>query len=409
VIASKRGLSTLGFAWALCGLSVAFVVVSTGFQISTTSASISGAFGFRGLTNVVGLVFSGVGLLITTRRPGNIIGWVFLTVGMLSSVQRFGLEYAVYDLIANRASLPGARMAAWIAGWIWVPFVGLVGILVPHLFPRGEFLSRRWRTMGWFGGAAILLNSFAVATLPGGMDSAAGIENPFGIDTGINLRDALFPLLYAPAMVAAALSLGVRFHRSGETQRAQIKWLAYAAALLALTLAAGAVVYPSAPRSSVSFQLLSNLTVLALGAVPAAVGVAILKYRLYDIDRLINRTLVYGLLTALLAVAYLGLVVVLQGLIPGAGDSDLTIAGSTLAVAALFRPLRARVQDFIDRRFYRRKFDAQRTVESFSSRLREDVDLDHLSADLLNVVGDTMKPVHASLWLRTEGESRAGA
>jgi hypothetical protein len=137
-----------------------------------------------------------------------------------------------------------------------------------------------------------------------------------------------------------------------------------------------------------------------MGAVPVAVGVAIFKYRLYDIDRLINRTLVYGVLTALLAVAYLGLVVVLQGVIPGAGDSDLTIAGSTLAVAALFRPLRARVQGFIDRRFYRRKFDAQRTVESFSARLREDVDLEHLTTDLLNVVSDTMQPVHSSLWLR---------
>jgi hypothetical protein len=249
-------------------------------------------------------------------------------------------------------------------------------------------------------GAAILLNSFAVATLRGAMDSAAGIDNPFGIIKGMDLQALLFPMLYAPSLVAAALSLVVRFHRAGETQRAQIKWLAYAAALLALALAVGTVVFPSAARSSFSFQLLSNLTVLALGAVPVAVGVAILKYRLYDIDRLINRTLVYGLLTALLAVAYLGLVVLLQGVIPGAGDSDLTIAASTLAVAAHFRPLRARVQDFIDRRFYRRKFDAQRTLESFSSRLREDVDLEHLSADLLRVVQDTMQPVHSSLWLR---------
>jgi hypothetical protein len=400
LIATERGLGTSGLAWALCGLSVVLVAVSTGLQMTTTSAPVPGTFGFRGLTNVVGLAFSGVGLLIATRRPGNLIGWVFLAVGMLSSLQRLGLEYAVYDLIANRASLPGAQVAAWVAGWVWVPLVGLVGILVPHLFPRGEFLSRRWRMVGWFGAAAILLNSFAVATLPGGMDSAGGIENPFGIVMGINLRDVLFPMLYAPSLVVAALSLVVRFHRAGESQRAQIKWLAYAAALLALALAAGAVVFPSAPRSSVSFQLLSNLTILALGAVPAAVGVAILKYRLYDIDRLINRTLVYGGLTALLAAVYLSLVLIVQSIVPGSGDSDLTIAGSTLAVAALFRPLRARVQGFIDRRFYRRKFDAQQAVESFTSRLREDVDLDHLSADLLNVVRDTMQPVHASLWLR---------
>jgi hypothetical protein len=388
---------------------VALVAVSTGLQVSTTSSPVPGTFGFRGLTNVVGLAFSGVGLLIATRQPRNPIGWIFLAVGMVSSLQRWGLEYAVFDLIANRASLPGARMAAWLAGWIWVPLVGLVGIFVPALFPRGEFLSRRWRMLGWLGGMAISLTSFGVATISGPMDSAGEIDNPFGIIEGVDLQTLFFTTLLVPSLIAAAISLVARFRRSGETERAQIKWLAYAAGLLALDLAAGGVVYPTASRSSLSFQLLSNLTVLALGAIPAAVGVAILKYRLYDIDRLINRTLVYGGLTALLAVVYLALVVILQGAIPGAGDSDLTIAGSTLAVAALFRPLRARVQGFIDRRFYRRKFDAQRTVESFSSRLREDVDLEHLSADLLSVVGDTMQPVHASLWLRREGESRTGA
>ena len=400
MIATERGLRTWSLAWALCGASLALAALSTGLQALTASAPVPGTFGFRGLTNVVALAFSGVGLLIATRRARNPIGWVFLAVGMLFSLQRVGLEYAVYDLIAHRAMLPGARVAAWVAGWLWVPLVGLVGIFVPLLFPSGEFLSPRWRMLGWFGGAAILLNSFAVATLPGAMDSAAGIHNPFGINKGIDLQALLFPMLYAPSLVAAALSLVVRFHRAGETQRAQIKWLAYAAALLALALAVGTVVFPSAARSSFSFQLLSNLTVLALGAVPVAVGVAILKYRLYEIDRLINRTLVYGALTALLAVAYFVIVVALQNIIPGAGDSDLTIGGSTLAVAALFRPLRARVQDFIDRRFYRRKVDAQRTVESFSSRLREDVDLEHLSADLLNVVRNTMQPAHSSLWLR---------
>jgi hypothetical protein len=400
VTAGERGWRARGLAWLLCGASVVLVAVSTGLQATTASSPVPGTFGFRGLTNVVGLAFSGVGLLIGTRQPRNPIGWVFLAVGMVSSLQRWGLEYAVFDLIANRASLPGARMAAWIAGWLWVPLVGLVGIFVPALFPGGGFLSPRWRMLGWLGGTAIVLTSFVVATISGPMDSAAGIDNPLGIINGTDLQTLFFTTLLAPSLIAAAISLVVRFRRSGETERAQIKWLAYAAGLLALALAAGGVVYPSASRSSLSFQVLSNLTVLALGAVPAAVGVAIFKYRLYDIDRLINRTLVYGALTALLAVAYFVIVVALQNIIPGADDSDLTIAGSTLAVAALFRPLRARVQGFIDRRFYRRKFNAQRTVESFSSRLREDVDLDHLSADLLGVVRETMQPHHASLWLR---------
>jgi hypothetical protein len=406
VTVRERRWRATGLAWALCGVAVALVAVSTGLQASTASSPVPGTFGFRGLTSVVGLAFSGVGLLIATRQPRNPIGWVFLAVGIVSSLQRWGLEYAVFDLIANRASLPGARTAAWLAGWLWVPLVGLVGIFVPALFPGGGFLSRRWRVLGWLGGTAIVLTSFGVATIPGPMDSAGGIDNPFGIVEGIDLQALFFTTLLAPSLIAAAISLVVRFRRSGETERAQIKWLAYAAGLLALYLAAGGFVYPSASRSSLSFQVLSNLTVLALGAVPVAVGVAILKYRLYDIDRLINRTLVYGALTALLAVTYLALVVFLQGVIPGAGDSDLIIAGSTLAVAALFRPLRARLQGFIDRRFYRSKYDAQRTLEAFSAHLRDEVELKHLQAKLIAVVGDTMQPVHASLWLRVPEESR---
>jgi hypothetical protein len=152
VIATERGLRTWSLAWTLCGASLALVAVSTGLQALTTSAPVPGTFGFRGLTNVVALAFPAVGLLIAIRRARNPIGWVFLAVGMLFSLQRVGLEYAVYDLIAHRAALRGARLAAWVAGWLWVPLVGLVGIFVPLLFPSGEFLSRRWGWVGWFGG-----------------------------------------------------------------------------------------------------------------------------------------------------------------------------------------------------------------------------------------------------------------
>jgi hypothetical protein len=211
--------------------------------------------------------------------------------------------------------------------------------------------------------------------------------------------------LIPTTMVASAVALVLRFRRSRGEERLQLKWLAAAAGTVAslyLVAMAGSLTYAfsDAKADPLWAQVLDQVALVSCGLIPIAIGIAILKHRLYDIDLIINRTLVYGGLTALLAATYFGIVVLLQGVIPAAGDSDLTIAGSTLAVAALFRPLRARVQSFIDRRFYRRKVDAQRTLESFSSRLRDDVDLDHLSADLLGVVRDTLQPAHASLWLR---------
>ena len=193
-----------------------------------------------------------------------------------------------------------------------------------------------------------------------------------------------------------------------------MKWLAAAGGTVAglyLVAMAGSLTYAFSDSGPdpVWGQILDQIAVVSFGLIPIAIGMAILKHRLYDIDLIINRTLVYGALTALLAATYLGIVVLLQGVVPGASDSDLTIAGSTLAVAALFRPLRARVQSFIDRRFYRRKVDAQRTLESFTSRLRDDVDLDHLSADLIGVVTETMQPAHASLWLRGTSSTAGSA
>jgi O-antigen/teichoic acid export membrane protein len=203
-------------------------------------------------------------------------------------------------------------------------------------------------------------------------------------------------------ILVSLASLIVRFRRSHGEERQQLKWIAYVAGVMSVLLFNELFLLEWLGAGETTFGIAGeHLANLSAATFPIAAAIAILKYRLYDLDLVINRTLVYGALTALLAVTYFAMVVLLQNAIPGADDSDLTIAGSTLAVAALFRPLRSRVQGFIDRRFYRRKFDAQRTLESFSSRLREDVDLDHLTRDFLGVVHDTMQPAHASLWIRT--------
>jgi hypothetical protein len=311
--------------------------------------------------------------------------------------------YAAYALVAEPGSLPAPRTVNTLlaSGWalmvILLPFVFL-------LFPTGRLPSRRWRYVAW-----VVLASGAVG-LPLGFlsaDSGQGpVKTPFApggaVGQAINVVVTGAVLTIFAAIIISALSLVVRYRRASGVERQQLKWFALAAAFLAALIV---------PDLLGAVRLLGDvawnlLFVLAFAALYVGVGIAILKHRLYDIDLIINRTLVYGGLTALLAATYLGIVLLLQGLVPGAGDSDLTIAVSTLAVAALFRPLRARVQGFIDRRFYRRKVDAQRTLEAFSSRLRDDVDLDHLSRDLLGIVRDTMQPAHASLWMRPRQVAR---
>jgi hypothetical protein len=272
------------------------------------------------------------------------------------------------------------------------------------LFPTGSPPTRRWRWVGWVAAANILVLTGSAMSLWPQRGPALLIDTLPTASLEI-LVEITWTVMLVLLLVSFA-SLIVRFRRSRGEERQQLKWIAFVAAVVSVLLFNQLFLLEWLGAGNTPFGIVSeHLLNLSAATFPIAAAIAITKYRLYDIDLVINRTLVYGALTALLALAYFGIVVALQNAIPGADDSDLTIAGSTLAVAALFRPLRARVQGFIDRRFYRRKFDAQRTLESFSSHLREDVDLDHLSADLLGVVRDTMQPAHASVWLRASQES----
>jgi hypothetical protein len=348
-----------------------------------------------------------LGALVASRQPRNAIGWIFIAVGVGIGLLVAGEEYAYYGLVQGN-EVPGAAVGAWFEQWLWLPSLGLILTFGLLLFPNGRLPSRRWRWVAWVTGlllAIVTVASMMEERMQSGdppRDPGYSIDNPIGIP-GLGDVEATFgPVLFALAVciVLCGASIFVRFRRSRGDERQQLKMVAFGGCFMVVMLLVSDFLDAVLPSS---FGWLFPVVLLLF---LASIAVAMLKYRLYDIDLVINRTLVYGALTALLAGAYLALVVVLQSVIPGADDSDLTIAGSTLAVAALFRPLRARVQGFIDRRFYRRKFDAQQTLESFSSRLREDVDLEHLSADLMNVVTDTMQPVHASLWLRVPEGSR---
>jgi len=364
------------------------------------------------------VAFPLVGALIASRHPENPIGWICLVAGLLWMLILVSQAYSAYGLM-KPGSIPfPVTIHALLYAWLWVPTVGLIGIYLLLLFPDGRLLSRRWRLLAWVAGVVIAVESAAVFLTPGPLQDLRGARNPFGLEDhpwveGLGL--IVLPLLPL-CMVASAVSLVLRFRRSTGVVREQIKWIAFAASFMGLLylgiMGTGLIFYLiSAPQTpsdlgsqSLLGALLENVTVLSFAGVPVAIGFAVLKYRLYEIDILINRTLVYGSLTATLVGVYVGSIIVLQGLVRAltSQESQLAIVASTLAVAALFNPLRRRVQAFVDRRFYRRKYDATKTLEVFSSKLRDETNLDALSDDLTSVVKETMQPAHVSLWLRPE-------
>jgi len=280
-------------------------------------------------------------------------------------------------------------------------------ILIPLYFPDGRLVSGRWGIVGWFSVVSLLLLTGLFAIAPGEAVNDSGIQNPLGVEALRPFMEAFDPIFfvwYISLILAAAASLVVRFLRSVGEERQQLKWFTYAAAFVPVWFLVNSPVQAAVPHV---FAIMDSLII---AAVPIAAGIAILKYRLYDIDLIINRTLVYGILTLSLALIYFGSVVLAQTTLRAVSgqESSLAVVASTLVIAALFSPLRRRIQRFIDRRFYRSKYDARKTLQAFSSKLREETDLDALNAELISVVRETMQPQHASLWLRPSPGGRGG-
>ena len=348
-----------------------------------------------------------VGTLIASRRPENPIGWIFCAIGLLFILQALAQGYAYYTLVAEPGALAGGPAVAWVASWISTPAIGLL-LFVLLLFPDGRLPSPRWRLIAALVVGFVAFLILVTALTPGPL-SIPGIErfpvyNPVGFEPAAGIltwgRRSALPL-FAALAIACAISPIVRFRRAQSEQRQQLKWFIYAACCLPILMVAatlGRVLLPS----PVGLYVSTITFIFAMALLPVAAGIAILRYRLYDIDRIVNRTLVYGALTVLLAGVYVGTVALLQWVLRSltGQDSQLAVVVSTLAVAALFDPLRRRVQAFIDRRFYRKKYDAKKTLEAFSDRLREETDLDMLSRELTTVVRETVQPEHVYLWLR---------
>jgi hypothetical protein len=353
--------------------------------------------------------FMVVGAVIVAHRPGNAVGWIFSAIGLLTATGVVAAEYAAYVFRTRAGSAPGMVLAAAYNAWWWYPTLALVLVFTPLLFPTGRLLSARWRPVAVaaaVGTATIIALSVLQPTF---QDEDHPIRNPIGI-AGIPDPEAgalgavLFGLLLL-CSVAAVLSVVLRFRRSQGVERQQLKWFTYAAALMGVFLLLTDYLFPQ----NLVVELLYGL---AVALVPVAAGIAVLRYRLYDIDRLVNRTLVYGALTALLGAVYAGAVLVLGQLfggVEGGNPPTWAVAGVTLAVAALFQPARHRTQAVVDRRFNRRKYDAAETIQAFSARLRDQIDLDTLAAELLAVVEQTMEPTRASLWLRPSAHGSPAA
>jgi hypothetical protein len=343
--------------------------------------------------------FSVVGALIASHRPENPIGWIFLADGFFYGLLSAGDEYAIYALLTNPGALPLGAEASWLGQWVWAPGLALILVFLPLLFPDGHPPSPRWRPVGWLGGLSIGLTVVSSTILlwpERGQALLTGDESPSHV-VQVLLDFMAIPMLFV-AGLGAVISLFVRFRRARGDEQQQIKWFASAAALtLVWILVFGQSTLRGLPGAIVALSAL-----LVIPSIPIATGIAILRHRLYDIDLLINRTLVYGSLTVTLVALYFGGIVVLQRLfvVLTGQRSTLAVVASTLLIAALFTPLRRRIQSIIDRRFFRSKYDATKTLEAFSDKLRDETDLDALSDDMVRVVRETMQPTHVSLWLR---------
>ncbi len=395
-------------AWSLWAFSLTLTALSLLLLALNVSHPNTHIFDWW-LGNTTVVIDATVGAIVASRRPENPVGWLLCLFGVAVSTSSFTSQYAIYALLVHPDPLPAGEAMAWIASWILPVMIGCQ-VFYLLLFPTGRLPGRRWRWVARLTVAFVCVGVITASFASGAYLGALGpIRNPLGIEGFTNVYKAVLYAMAPVLFVAAASSVFLRLRRAAGAERQQIKWLAYGAAIFAIGVIL--IIITLAIETPVWFEWAGEAIFIAGGtAVPISIGIAILRYRLYEIDLLINRTLVYGSLTATLALVYLGGVATTQAVFRALTGQEqqpqLAIVVSTLAIAALFNPLRRRIQAFIDRRFYRSKYDARKTLEAFSAKLRDETDLDALSDDLVGVVKETMQPAHVSLWLRPDTVSK---
>ncbi len=390
--------------WVLLALTVVLLVVAILLPASLPQERGQG-WPFFLLLTAQALTFSTVGLVLVGAQPGNAVSWLFAIVGVVVALYLVTERYQYLALVVHDGELPLGQAAAWLQTWMYVPALGVVTTLLPLLFPTGRLVSRRWRpalALAIIASIGVLLSD---ALAPGVM-SQSTVVNPVGLSPDVYpWLSSISGVVYVLAAVVGFASLVRRWQLAPHVERQQLKWFAYFALLIPTFVIANALVNlfdVDEPYRTLVALVAGTGAFLGL---PVGVAISILRHQLYDIDLVIKRTVVYAALTATLVTAYLASVLLLRvALSPLTGRSDLAVAGSTLAVATLFRPVRARFQRVVDRRFFRPRYDAQLTVEEFAVRLRDELDVDAMSGDLRAMVHRTMRPRHVSLWLPGFGD-----
>jgi hypothetical protein len=401
---------TTWIATAVWLATMGFCLVSAAMLLSTLWVVVPESWGFRGASTLIGATFGSVGAVVARRRPDNSIGWLFCAIGILFAIEGFIVEYTITGVLAAPGRLPYVTQIGWILAWIWVIPAGLALIYLPLLFPTGRLLSRRWRPVAWLGALSLAASAAIVSIAPGPISQATYIENPLG---STSMTTSAFIPVIAPAFIGFGLvillaltSMIRRFATSTGEARLQIKWFAFAGAVAgALDVLYYTAFVVTAPPAIT--KLLEILIVVGLLSLPVAAGLAILRYRLYDIDRIISRTIAYAVVSGVLIATFVGAILAFQAVLsPVTRSNTLAVAASTLVVAALFQPLRRRVQTVVDRRFHRARYDAERTTSAFSERLRDQVDLAAVRSDLMTAVAGSLGPSSSALWLRDGSGTR---
>jgi hypothetical protein len=394
-------------SWTALSLTVVLIVGRTYLSVLNSESPGAVEFVVNVVLDLVLLGFVALGILVVHRRPGNPVGWIIAGVGVTAVASEFLQSYGLYALIVERGRLPGGEVMALLSTLTFIPALFAAPAMLFLLFPNGNLPGRRWRVVFW-----LVILTTCSAMVSGALDPVLddapfkGVVNPLGVDAPRALVATLSNIGWpgmAASLLLAAFAMILRLRRSRGVERQQLKWISAAAAVIPFASAAGVVSY------YLGYETVGGI-VATFSFVPVlfAAGYAVLRYRLYDIDVIINRALVYGTLTATLALVYIGSVVSLQYVFRAltGGDSQLVIVVSTLTIAALFNPLRRRLQRFIDRSFYRSKYDARKTLEEFGARLRDETDLDTLGDGLVAVARETVQPAHVSLWLRPDDGGR---
>ena len=400
-----RQRQTGRLVWIIWLATMALSLAAVALLLSTLWVVVPDSWGFRGASAVFALTCGTVGAVVALRRPDNLNGWLFCAIGVFFAIEALVNEYVIASVLVVPGGLPWTSFLAWTLTWLWAPPLVIALVFLPLFFPTGRLLSPRWRAVVVLGACALAVFSVILAFQPGPIEQATFIDNPLGV-SGMNATTyssvTLGPiwLLLLTAIALSLTSLVIRFRRAGGDARQQIKWFALAAfvAGMAFALYLSIAVLAASPTTTKALEI---IVIVALMGIPAAAGMAILRYRLYDIDRIISRTLGYavvsGVLVATFAVAILAFQAILS---PLTRSNTLAVAASTLIVAALFQPLRRQVQALVDRRFHRARYDAERTTAAFSERLRDEVDMATLATDLDSTVRAAMAPSSLHLWLR---------